>query len=135
MRLRSLFATALIAVAAFVLGLAAAPAPAKPPGLDWKNDGKYLTVTNAAPAPYLVEVRLKKGAPALSPPLPVRAIGGVRVPLRNVDSINLYRIEAVAMCSGNGCRPCDTIGGGDCPAPPRPPFTTQDSLATLHARP
>ncbi|HKH45314.1 MAG TPA: hypothetical protein VKM72_11665 [Thermoanaerobaculia bacterium] len=147
MSLRPLSATALIALAAFVLGLAAggrvpreaaaqteaAVAPtARPEGLDWKSDGKFLTITNVAQAPYLVEVRLKKGAAALSPPLAVRPVGSLRVPLRDLDSVGIYRIEAAALCGPRDCRPCRL---GDCPIPPRPPFLTRDSLATLYAKP
>lgn len=146
MSLRPVSATALIALAAFFLGLAAggrvpreaaaqtkAAAPtARPEGLDWKNDGKFLTVTNVAQAPYLVEVRLKKGAAALSPPLATRGVGSLRVPLRDLDSVGIYRIEAAALCSPRGCRPCRL---NDCPIPPRPPFATRDSFSTLHAKP
>jgi len=146
MSLRPVSATALIALAAFILGLAAggrvpreaaaqaqAAAPtARPEGLDWKNDGKFLTVTNTAQAPFLVEVRLKKGAAALSPPLATRATGSLRVPLRDLDSVGIYRIEAAALCSPRDCRPCRF---NDCPIPPRPPFATRDSLSTLHAKP
>jgi len=136
--------TALIASAAFLLGLvlggqapreagAQTKAAAKPEGFTWKNDGKAWTFTNEAKAPYLIEVRLKKGSPALSPPLPVRTTGSVKVPVGSLDSVGVYRILAAALCTPNGCRPCDPIPGGDCPIPPRPPFNNpQDSLSTLY---
>src|SRR5262245_7188178 len=100
--MRSLTITTLIAFAAFLLGLslggqapreagAQTKATAKPEGLTWKSDGKAWTFTNEAKAPYLVEVRLKKGSPALSPALPTRSTGSVKVPAGNLDSVGLYR--------------------------------------------
>ena len=105
----------LIALAAFLLGLAVAghmpreaaaqavsqeAAPAVSPGFDWKADGKTVTFVNKTTlVPYLAQIRFKKGAKV--PSVPTRSTGELRVPQADVDQIYFYRLEG-AIFSGSG---------------------------------
>lgn len=105
----------LIALAAFLLGLAVADhvpreaaaqavsqeaAPAESLGFNWKTDGKTVTFVNKTTlVPYLAQIRFKKGAKV--PSLPARSTGELRVPQADVDQIYFYRLEG-AIFSGSG---------------------------------
>jgi hypothetical protein len=128
--MRSLSASALLAIAAFALGLAtagripdsasAAAAVAKPAGLDWKSDGKSLTLTNGSTTLGFLAVGKLRSATAKAP-VPAQVVGQVKIPLQDVNSMTVYRVEAALLCERNGCRPC-LPGPLDCPVPPPIPI-------------
>ena len=130
--MRSLSLSALIAVAAFALGLMAAgrvpgdaAAAEKPAGFDWKSDGKSLVLTNSAPdVSFLAIGKLRSGSSAV--PVPAHSAGQVKIPIQDVNSLAVYRIEAALLCDRNGCRPCHpnptAISAADCPIPPPIPI-------------
>ena len=139
----------LIALAAFILGLAAADhvpreaaaqaaprasAPAASQGFDWKSDGKTLTFVNRTTLiPYLAQIRFKKGAQA--PSVPTRSAGELRVPQANVDQIYFYRLEGALFCDRLSCRfrrPCEPPATvADCPIPGPIPIGVRELMANL----
>ena len=151
----------LIALAAFILGLAAADhvpreavaqaaprasAPDESQALDWKSDGKTLTFANRTTlTPYLIQIRSKKGAKV--PSVPTRSTGELRVPQDNVDQVYFYRLEG-AIFSGSGSssgtratvagrfrRPCQPpTPAADCPIPGPIPIGVQELTASVVPR-
>lgn len=150
----------LIALAAFLLGLAAGhvpreaaaqadsqeAAPAESLGFDWKADGKTVTFVNKTTlVPYLAQIRFKKGAKV--PSLPTRSTGELRVPQAIVDQIYLYRLEG-AIVSGSGsstgtraavtwrfrgpCEPPGSVAG--CPIPGPIPIGIRELTASVVPR-
>jgi hypothetical protein len=126
--MRSLSISALLAIAAFALGLATAgripdaadAAVAKPPGIDWKSDGKSLTLTNGSSTlGFLAVGKLRSGT--AKAPVPAQVVGQVKIPLQDVNALTVYRVEAALLCERNGCRPC-LPGPFDCPVPPPIPI-------------
>jgi hypothetical protein len=129
--MRSLSVSALIAVAAFALGLAAggrvpraaSAASAAPSDPGWTIDGKNLILTNSSTdLAYLAIGKLRKaGATA---PVAARATGQVAIPIADVNGLVLYRVQAALLCQRNGCRPCQPplTPVTDCPIPPPIPI-------------
>lgn len=124
--MRSHSVSALLAIAAFALGLATAgripgtadAAAAKPAGLDWKSDGKSLTLTNGSSTLGFLAVGKLRTATAKAP-VPTRVVAQVKIPLQDVNSVAVYRVEGALVCDRNGCRPCSLA---DCPVPPPIPI-------------
>jgi hypothetical protein len=145
--MRSLSASVLIALAAFVLGLAAAgraprdasaaaAASAAPAGPVWKSDGKNLTLTNSSTdTAYLAIGKLRKAGGAA--PAPARAAGQVVLPVADVNGLVIYRVQAALLCERNGCRPCQPTPLSrvtDCPIPPPIPIGAESYEVNLGPR-
>jgi len=141
--MRSLSVSALIALAAFVLGLAAggrAPrdasaASAAPSDPVWKSDGKTLTLTNNSTGiAYLAIGKLRKAGGAA--PVPVRAAGQAALPIADVNGLVVYRVQAALLCERNGCRPCQPplTPVTDCPIPPPIPIGAERYQVNLGPR-
>jgi hypothetical protein len=144
--MRSLSVSALIALAAFALGLAAggraprdasaaAAASTAPSGPGWKIDGKNLTLTNSSSdIAYLAIGKLRKAGSAA--PVPARAAGQVVLPIADVNGLVIYRVQAALLCERNGCRPCQPPLSRvtDCPIPPPIPIGAESYQVNLGPR-
>ena len=122
--MRSLSITALMILAAFVLGLAlggqmpreAAAAQDVSEGIGWENDGQSLTLINMTQDGGFVALgELRAGATAL----PSHVNGILKIPVADLKQTYVYRLEPVWACDPRECRFCD---GSVCPIPPRPPI-------------
>jgi hypothetical protein len=111
--MRSLPRTALMVLAAFVLGLAlggetprhAAAADTPPPGISWKVDGDMLTLTNLTKdVEYLVQAWRWDGEDVI---LPARTDGQTVLDADEYQKILVYKIERQLVCEDRGCRPCN----------------------------
>jgi len=149
--MRSLSLTALAVLAAFALGLAAggrvprdasaaavpsaAAAPTASTGVDWKLDAKALTLTNgSSDLAFLAIGKLRK--PGLASPVPAKVAGQLAVPIGDVNSLVVYRMQAALVCGRNGCRPCQPPYSltSDCPIPPPIPIGAQQYQANIGPR-
>jgi hypothetical protein len=148
--MRSLSLTALAVLAAFALGLAAggrvpgdaaaAPVPPVSPGsvslgVDWKLDAKALTLTNgSSEASFLAVGKLRK--PGLASPVPAQVAGQLAIPIGDINSLIVYRLQAALVCGRNGCRPCQPPFSrtSDCPIPPPIPIGAQQYQVNLGPR-
>jgi len=144
--MRSLSLTALAVFAAFALGLAAggrvprdaSAAPAVPTastGVDWKLDAKALTLTNGSTDLAFLAVG-KPRKPGLASPVPAQVAGQLAIPLGDVNSLLVYRLQAALICGRNGCRPCQPPFSrtSDCPIPPPIPIGADQFMVNLAPR-
>jgi hypothetical protein len=124
--MRSVSITALMILAAFVLGLAigghapreAAAAPSV--GISWKTDGETLVLANLTQdKAFFVNGALREDSNAPAPPL--RTDGILEISGDDLDKILISRLEPVYICNGLEleCRSCDEMPAL-CPVPPRP---------------
>jgi hypothetical protein len=124
MRSTSIVITALMILAAFVLGLALggqvpreAIAADESEEIGWKTDGTTLVLANLTQHTYLAHGAFGEGSNA---PAPDRRTDGIlEVSGPDLDGMVLFRLDAVLLCDRLGCRPCDEMPAL-CPVPPRP---------------
>jgi len=126
MRTRTVSLTALLVLAAFVLGFTLGGAPREASaatsvvGIEWSFGGGSLILTNwTKDVAFLALGAFRAGSGQPAPPL--RTNGKLVLSAPALDKITVYELEPVALCDSISCRPCDP-GPFDCPIPPRPPI-------------
>jgi hypothetical protein len=137
--MRSLSITALMILAAFVLGLAlGAQAPREAaaqeePEIGWEMDeGSLVLFNNTAEKGFLSRGSFIAGSNAKVPPAFVDGI--LKVNARDLSGITIYEINPVFECDGLGCRSCDDLPTL-CEMPPRPlPLTQREFLNVMGRR-
>jgi hypothetical protein len=124
--MRTVSLTALLVLAAFVLGLALGGAPREASaatsvaGIEWTFSSGYLILTNwTKDVGFLALGAFRAGSTQPAPPL--RTDGKLVLSAGAVDKITVFQLEPVALCDSISCRPCNP-GPFDCPIPPRPPI-------------
>lgn len=137
--MRSLSITALMIVAAFVLGLALggqapreAAAQDELPEVRWKSDGETLVLSNQTTNQgFLVRGSYLSGANSELPPAFVDGI--LEVSQQDLDGIVISRIEPLFACDHISCRPCDEMPVL-CEMPPRPLPVDETAILSVMGR-
>lgn len=139
--MRSVSITALMVLAAFVLGLTlggqtprAATAQEELPEISWDVDGDTLiVVNNTEDKGYVARGGFLAGSETKIPPAFVEGV--LKVDTRDLDGITIYEINPLFECDGMGCRACDDMPIL-CEMPPRPrPFNMREFHSTMGRRP
>jgi hypothetical protein len=137
--MRSLSITALMIVAAFVLGLALggqapreAAAQQQLPEISWKTDGETLVISNnTKDKGFLVRGSFSARSEAEVPPSFVDGI--LKVAVRDLGDTTIYDLNPVFHCDGLGCRSCDEMPVL-CEMPPRPLPIGETAILSIMSR-
>jgi hypothetical protein len=134
--MRSLPVTALLVLAAFVLGLALGgqtpreAAALTSPEIGWKVSGETLVISNnTTDKGFLARGSLQRGSGAEVPPTFVQGI--LKVSRPDLDRLLVSRLQPILVCDPTTCRSCDEMPTL-CEMPPRPiPQDQQEIQSTM----
>lgn len=95
-------------------------------GIEWTNDGVYLTFTNTSETDAFAVVGWQKDGEKAQF-VPPRTNGKLVVAAAGLESVTVYKMQAALACSPRECVLCDigNFGGTHCPIPGWPPRGTE----------